>query len=75
MKSVVMLATVHQYQMPGNQRHQDLEKRLDYLRLMFGSQIVMEEWAEKHGQSVAGKFAISLGLHWANVGTPDEERF
>ena len=67
-----MLGTVHQYQMPGNEWCSALEKRLDFLRSKFGAQIVMEEWAKKYGQSVADKFAVETGLHWANVGTPDE---
>jgi len=36
---------------------------------------VMEEWAERHGQSVASQFAQTRQLSWANVGTPDETQF
>jgi hypothetical protein len=75
MGKVVMLGTVHQYQMRGNEWSSALEKRLDFLRSRFGAQIVMEEWAEKYGQSVADKFAEETGLPWANVGTPDEPIF
>lgn len=75
MKSVVMLATFHQYQVLGNDRNSELEKRLDYLRLKFDVQTVMEEWSEKEGDSFAQVFAKKLGLHWANVGTPDEPQF
>jgi hypothetical protein len=35
----------------------------------------MGEWADKYGESVADKFSKASGLHWANVGTPDEPQF
>jgi hypothetical protein len=75
MKSIVMLATVHQYQMLRNDGNSELEKRLDYLRSKFSAQTVMEEWSEKKGESFAKAFATKSGLHWANVGTPDEPQF
>lgn len=75
MKKMVMLGTVHQYQMPGNELSSGLEKRLDFLKSKFGAQVVMEEWSEKYGESVAAKFSKGSSLHWANVGTPDEPRF
>ena len=53
MKSVVMLATLHEYQELGNARNSELEKRLDYLISKFGAQVVMEEWFEKQRESVA----------------------
>jgi hypothetical protein len=70
-----MLATVHQYQMAGNKDNSALETRLEYLRSNFSVQTVMEEWSEKQGESRAKTFATNLGLHWANVGTPDEAPF
>lgn len=70
-----MLATAHQNQISHNAGNQELDTRLDYLRSKFETQIVMEEWAEKHGQSVAAKFAARTGLAWANIGTPNEKRF
>jgi len=75
MKNVVMLATVHQYQITGNDLNSELEKRLAYLRSKFNVQAVMEEWSEKFGESVSHGFAARSGLHWANVGTPAEPRF
>jgi hypothetical protein len=75
MKNVVVLATIHQYQTPGNDANLGLEKRLDYLKSKFGVQIVMEEWSEKKGESVAKAFTTKSGLHWANVGTPNEPQF
>jgi hypothetical protein len=63
-----MLGTVHQYQMTGSVLSSGLEKRLDFLRSKFNAQLVMEEWAEKYGESVADKFSKASGLHWANVG-------
>jgi hypothetical protein len=74
-KTIVMFATVHQYQKLGNARSSELERRLDYLKSQFGVQIVMEEWAENQGESVAKAFANKLGLHWANVGTPEEPQY
>jgi hypothetical protein len=74
-KIIVMLATVHQYQKVGNVRSLDLEKRLDYLKSQFGAQIVMEEWAENQGESVAKAFATKKGLQWANVGAPEEPQY
>lgn len=60
MKSVVMLATVHQYQVLGNDRNSRLEERLDYLISKFGAQIVMEEWSKKQQECVAKAFATKL---------------
>jgi hypothetical protein len=74
-KRIVLLATFHQYQMPGNDHNPELEKRLAYLRSNFGVQTVMEEWSDKKGESFAKTFAKKSGLHWANVGTPDEPQF
>lgn len=76
MKSIVMLGTLHLLsQVPGNDRASGLEKCLDYLRAEFGPQIVMEEWFEGLGESVAKAFANKLDLPWANVGTPDEPEY
>lgn len=75
MKSVVILATVHEYQVLGNARNSELEKRLDYLISKFGAQIVMEEWSENQRECIAKGFATKLDLHWANVGTPDEPEY
>jgi hypothetical protein len=81
MKSVVMLATVHEYQVLGNARNSELEKRLDFLISKFGAQNVMEEWSEKRGESFAKAFAGKKALatisafHWANVGTPGEPEY
>lgn len=75
MKNVVMLATVHQYQILGNGLSSELEKRLAYLRSKFNAQSVMEEWSEKCEESVAKDFATKSGLHWANVGTPDDPQY
>jgi len=74
-KKVVILATVHQNQMRGLGNNSDLEERLKYLITRLGLQIVMEEWSEKHSQSVAKEFSEKQGLLWANVGTPEEDRF
>ena len=35
----------------------------------------MEEWTEKKGKSRTKAFATKAGLHWTNVGTPDEPPF
>ncbi len=70
-----MLATIHQRQIPGLASDSELEARLGYLKSKFSVQIVMEEWAEKHGESVAKKFAAKSGIQWASVGTPDEPQF
>src|SRR5271157_911025 len=75
MKSVVLLATVHEFQKLGNDRNPELEKRLAYLRSKLGAHIVMEEWSETQGESFAKGFAATSGLPWANVGTPDETQY
>jgi hypothetical protein len=75
MKNIVILATVHQYQMSGNDMNLELEKHLDYLASKFDVQIFMEEWAEKRGRSISDKIAARLGIQWANAGTPDEDQF
>jgi len=75
MKSVVMLASVHEYQLRGNERNPELEKRLAYLISKFSADIVMEEWSEAQGESFAQGFAAKSGFDWANVGTPDEPQY
>jgi hypothetical protein len=75
MKSVVLLATIHESQMSRNDGNSELENRLDYLKSKFGAQTVMEEWTEKKGESRAKTFATKAGLHWISVGTPDEPPF
>ena len=74
MKTVVMLATIHQAQALGNALGSPLEARLDYLKSKFGVQTVMEEWSDKK-ESLAKAFATKSGIHWTNVGTPDEPQF
>lgn len=75
MKSVVMLASAHEYQVLGNDRNPGLEKRLTYLRSKFSADIVMEEWSEAQWESFARGYAAKSGLDWANVGTPDEPKY
>ena len=75
MKSVALLATLHEYQILGSPHNSELEKRLKYLMRRFGAQVVLEEWFEKNGPSFAAGFAAKSGLAWASVGTPDEEQF
>lgn len=57
MKSIVMLATVHERQVLGDARNSELETRLDYLVSKFGTQVLLEEWFEKQRESVAKAFA------------------
>jgi hypothetical protein len=75
MKKIVILATVHQYQVVGHHRNPELEERLEYLKSRLAADVVMEEWSDKLGQSAAKAFAAKLGLHWANIGPPEEEKF
>ena len=75
MKTIIMLATVHECQIPEAEPSSELEKALEYFKPKLGFQIVMEEWTEKLGESVAAKWAANLGIPWANVGTPDEPQF
>lgn len=70
MKTVVIFATVHQHQRHGSARGLELEERLEYLKAQFGVQVVMEEWADNQGESVAKVLATKLGVRWTNVGTP-----
>ena len=75
MKRIVILATIHQYQVAGHDRNAELERRSEYRKLKFGEQIMLEELSEELGRSVAQDFTARIGLHWANVGTPDQEQF
>ncbi len=75
MKTVIMLATFHECQSSEVDPSPELEKTLNYLRLKLGFQIVLEEWAEKLGESVAAKWCASVELPWLDVGTPDEPQF
>jgi hypothetical protein len=43
MKTIVILASVHEYEVLGNDRNPELEVRLTYLRSKFSADIVMEE--------------------------------
>lgn len=74
MKTVVMLATFHEWQTLGHNRNLALQDRLVYLISKFGAQTLMEEWSEKN-ESFAKEFATREGLHWADVGTPSEPQF
>ncbi len=75
MKMVIVLATFHECQGSEACPEPELEKTLDYLRRKLEFQIVMEEWAEKLGESTAAKWCAKLELPWCNVGTPDEPQF
>jgi hypothetical protein len=77
-KSVVMLATPHLLnRVPANDETLGLEKCLRYLRDRLRPQIVMEEWSEEKGESVAKAFAgeSNPALLWRNVGTPDQTQY
>jgi hypothetical protein len=75
MKRVVMLATIHDYQLLGNSGNTELKARVNYLKAKLGGDVVLEEWSEKQGRSAAEEFAPMLGLHWVSVGTPHEPEF
>jgi hypothetical protein len=70
-KKIVLLATPHGYQQPGNPRNASLEECLRYLSRKFKVQVVLEQWSETRGSSFAETLAPKLGLDFANVGTPD----
>jgi hypothetical protein len=75
MKSIIILATVHENQLLGNSHSSGLENRLLYFKSKLGVQIVMEEWSEKQGESAAQYIHHNLHLQWANIGTPNELQF
>ena len=75
MKKIVVLATTHECQINGNSLNSEFEKRLEYLKLKFAAQTIMEEWSTKNNKSFADQFAADRSLHWTNVGTPNEKRF
>jgi hypothetical protein len=75
MKTIVILASVHEYQVPGNDRNRELEMRLTYLRSKFSADIVMEEWFEAQGGSFPQALGAKSGVDWANVGAPDEPQY
>ncbi|MGO9126537.1 MAG: hypothetical protein ACLP6G_16830 [Terriglobales bacterium] len=75
MKSVIMLATIHEYQVLGNPGNPELTTRVNYLKAKLGANVVLEEWSEKQGHSAAEEFAPTLGLRWVSVGTPYEPQF
>ncbi len=74
-KKVVLLGTFHKYQPLGDPGNARLEECLRYLSRKFHVQIVMEEWTEEKGPSLAKELAPKLGLQFAYVGTPDEDAF
>ncbi len=74
-KKIVLLGTLHKYQPLGDPGNARLEQCLGYLSRKFHVQIVMEEWTEEQGPSLAKELAPKLGLEFAYVGTPDEEPF
>jgi len=81
MKNIVMLCTIHELQMSTNDRSSELVKCLEYLITEFKAQesvdvqTVMEEYHKSLRQTVGKDFAMKSGLHWANIGTPEEEQF
>ncbi len=77
MKTVVMLATFHESQIPEFDPNTELEEVLRYLERKLKFQIVMEEWAENLdlGQSLAARWATHESLPWTNIGTPDQPQF
>jgi hypothetical protein len=76
MKTVLMLGTPHLlHRVPGDDRIAGLERCLEYLKCKLGAQVVLEEWSDKQGESVAKAFATKSGLRWVDVGTPDEPQY
>ena len=74
MQTIVMLATVHEYQREVSIASSELQECLEVLSRKFGVEIVMEKWSEDVGRSVPQQMK-KFRLRWANVGTPNEERF
>jgi len=74
-KKIVILAIAHECQRLGNPGNAKLEECVAYLSRKFKVQVVMEEWTEEQGPTLAAELAPKLGLQFAKIGTPDDEPF
>jgi hypothetical protein len=73
-KRVVVLGTIHEYQLDGRPMNSELGVRLQFLIESFAATTIMEEWTENEPASFAAlKFGSSL--EYSNVGTPSDEDF
>jgi hypothetical protein len=68
---VVLLATYHQVQSKGDKLNKELRDRLKFLSKKFAATILMEEWCEGCGDSLASELASGdLSIEYKDVGTP-----
>jgi len=73
-KRVVVLGTIHEYQMAGRPLNSQLCCRIQFLIDQFAATTILEEWTDNESQScVAANFKDRLG--YANVGTSSEGEF
>jgi hypothetical protein len=74
-KKIVILAIAHEFQQIGNPGNAKLEECVRYLGRKFKVQVVMEEWTEEQGPTIAAELVPKLGLGFAKIGTPADEPF
>ncbi len=73
-KRVVVLGTIHEYQLAGRPLNSELCSRIEFLVSQFEATAVLEEWTENGSQScVALNFKDKF--EYANVGTSSEGEF
>ena len=70
-----MLGTTHGHQMTECQNEFGFEKCLEWLKKTFHYLIILEEWSEKHGNSVGEQYAMKSNVQWRNVGTSEKPEY
>jgi hypothetical protein len=73
-KRVVVLGTVHEFQLDGRPMNSELCSRVQFLVEQFAATTVMEEWTENELVSCIPVFTKDR-LDYANVGTSSEGEF
>jgi hypothetical protein len=73
-KRVVVLGTIHEYQMAGRPLNSELCSRIQFLMGQFAATTVLEEWTENGSQSCVD-LNFKDRCEYANVGTSSQEEF
>lgn len=73
-KRVVVLGTIHEYQMAGRPLNSELCSRIEFLIGQFAATTILEEWTENGSQSCVC-LNFKDRFEYANVGPPCEGKF
>jgi hypothetical protein len=73
-KRVVVLGTIHEYQIAGTPLNSELCSRIQFLMDQFAATTVLEEWTENGSQSCVF-LNFKESFEYANVGTSSEGEF